>query len=239
MASPIKTLAVAAAILGGACSQLMICAGTAEAGIVGLTNTGVDYNLTTFVDSNWSITGGTNSAITSYPSPAYVDSPTNGTFPVAGPWVANSPLSQWDTPTNPFTQLLDPTANGTYFYTTTFGSTGTIGSIALQFAADNETINIFLNNKVIYNGPTDGSSQFGTFVPVTYNGILNNGLNTLSFEVVNYAQATGNPSALNVEFLSATSSVPEASTWAMMILGFLGVGFVAYRRKNTHSFRFA
>lgn len=35
------------------------------------------------------------------------------------------------------------------------------------------------------------------------------------------------------------SAVPEVSTWAMMILGFLGVGFLAYRRKNTHSFRLA
>lgn len=28
------------------------------------------------------------------------------------------------------------------------------------------------------------------------------------------------------------SAVPEASTWAMMILGFLGVGLIAYRRKT-------
>ncbi|WKA30647.1 Npun_F0296 family exosortase-dependent surface protein [Bradyrhizobium roseum] len=28
------------------------------------------------------------------------------------------------------------------------------------------------------------------------------------------------------------AAVPEPSTWAMMILGFLGVGFVAYRRKS-------
>jgi hypothetical protein len=34
-----------------------------------------------------------------------------------------------------------------------------------------------------------------------------------------------------------TSPVPEASTWAMMILGFLGVGFMAYRKKS--SLRFA
>jgi hypothetical protein len=27
------------------------------------------------------------------------------------------------------------------------------------------------------------------------------------------------------------SAVPEPSTWAMMILGFAGVGFMAYRRK--------
>jgi hypothetical protein len=28
------------------------------------------------------------------------------------------------------------------------------------------------------------------------------------------------------------AGVPEPSTWAMMILGFAGVGFMAYRRRN-------
>ncbi len=32
--------------------------------------------------------------------------------------------------------------------------------------------------------------------------------------------------------LDVTAAVPEASTWAMLILGFAGVGFVAYRRKQ-------
>jgi PEP-CTERM motif len=31
---------------------------------------------------------------------------------------------------------------------------------------------------------------------------------------------------------SLTTAVPEPSTWAMMILGFAGVGFMAYRRKS-------
>jgi hypothetical protein len=31
-----------------------------------------------------------------------------------------------------------------------------------------------------------------------------------------------------------TAAVPEPSTWAMMILGFAGVGFMAYRRKSKH-----
>ena len=35
------------------------------------------------------------------------------------------------------------------------------------------------------------------------------------------------------------SAVPEPSTWAMMILGFFGVGFVAYRRKSASAFRVA
>jgi hypothetical protein len=34
-------------------------------------------------------------------------------------------------------------------------------------------------------------------------------------------------------------AVPEPSTWAMMILGFSGIGFMAYRRKNVASFRVA
>jgi hypothetical protein len=29
-----------------------------------------------------------------------------------------------------------------------------------------------------------------------------------------------------------TAAVPEPSTWAMMILGFAGVGFMAYRRQS-------
>ena len=33
----------------------------------------------------------------------------------------------------------------------------------------------------------------------------------------------------------STSAVPEPSTWAMMILGFAGVGFTAYRKKQNGS----
>jgi hypothetical protein len=34
-------------------------------------------------------------------------------------------------------------------------------------------------------------------------------------------------------------SVPEPSPWAMMILGFFGVGFMAYRRKSRPALRLA
>jgi len=35
--------------------------------------------------------------------------------------------------------------------------------------------------------------------------------------------------------ISGVSAVPESSTWAMMVLGFAGVGFMAYRRRNQGS----
>jgi PEP-CTERM motif len=38
--------------------------------------------------------------------------------------------------------------------------------------------------------------------------------------------------AFDATFSVTVSAVPEPSTWAMMILGFVGVGFLAYRRRN-------
>jgi PEP-CTERM motif len=40
-----------------------------------------------------------------------------------------------------------------------------------------------------------------------------------------------------IEF--SVAAVPEPSTWAMMILGFMGVGFMAYRRRGQPSLRLA
>ena len=45
----------------------------------------------------------------------------------------------------------------------------------------------------------------------------------------------------NTESIKVTIStaVPEPSTWAMMILGFVGLGFMAYRRKSSGNLRIA
>lgn len=40
-------------------------------------------------------------------------------------------------------------------------------------------------------------------------------------------------------FTAGVSAVPEPSTWAMLLLGFAGIGFLAYRRKDKSVFRFA
>jgi|ERR1700733_2393307 hypothetical protein len=36
-----------------------------------------------------------------------------------------------------------------------------------------------------------------------------------------------------INYEGMTAAVPEPSTWAMIILGFVGVGFMSYRRKQT------
>jgi len=44
--------------------------------------------------------------------------------------------------------------------------------------------------------------------------------------------ANGQLFAINGVFFGPLAAVPEPSTWAMMLLGFAGVGFMAYRRKS-------
>jgi hypothetical protein len=44
--------------------------------------------------------------------------------------------------------------------------------------------------------------------------------------------ASGGQFIFSPGVFDATASVPEPSTWAMMLLGFAGVGFMAYRRKS-------
>jgi hypothetical protein len=40
-------------------------------------------------------------------------------------------------------------------------------------------------------------------------------------------------------YLGVVTAVPEPSTWVMLMLGFAGVGFMAYRRKTKPAFRLA
>jgi hypothetical protein len=45
-----------------------------------------------------------------------------------------------------------------------------------------------------------------------------------------FANAQGGLDVIQAGIL--TPAIPEASTWAMMILGFFGIGLVAYRRRS-------
>jgi hypothetical protein len=75
---------------------------------------------------------------------------------------------------------------------------------------------------------TNGSQSFSQYVQFQASGEL---IATASFLNIptNDAFETAN--------FNINPSVPEPSTWAMMILGFGGIGFMAYRRKGQGGFR--
>ena len=60
--------------------------------------------------------------------------------------------------------------------------------------------------------------------------------------VIGTYSETGDFANVTLTEQAAVAAVTEPSTWAMMVLGFGGLGFLAYRRKDRKSglnFRFA
>jgi hypothetical protein len=72
----------------------------------------------------------------------------------------------------------------------------------------------------------DGTTMYAVSGTEVYSVNLSNAKLTALFDYGGH----GLGSAYGSAFI--TEGVPEPSTWAMMILGFLGVGLLAYRRKN-------
>src|SRR6185437_14647436 len=69
------------------------------------------------------------------------------------------------------------------------------------------------------NETSPNSNRYVTFSDLLFTNVVIGSIGQNSFEFDNVSS-------------SAVSAVPETSTWMMMILGFFGVGFTAYRRKR-------
>lgn len=174
------------------------------------------------MDPNWTITASTGTAGAG-DTWIHTYNPANFPFNYYAPPL---PTSQWITPTANAAETFDPTFNGFYTYTVSFFAN--IGSIvAGQYMSDNTVTHIDLQP---VGSQLPGMGSFTSPSSFAFSPIVQAGLYTLSFTVENFAQNGGNPSALDVA--ATVSGVPEPSTWAMMILGFLGLGFMGYRKSS-------
>jgi hypothetical protein len=143
-----------------------------------------------------------------------------------------------------------------------FGSSATnpnvdnFGSFTLHNGNDGFTGDIF-HLAITFTAPAGTSPNPGTYTALLSGSVQGNtgsvsidfdntpqvftfagGSFTLKINDVDLNLAS-NPS-VPVSGLIIASPVPEPSTWAMMILGFAGVGFLAYRRRsNGPAFRVA
>lgn len=76
----------------------------------------------------------------------------------------------------------------------------------------------------------------GSLTALATEMIPSNGFFTLTAsgsDVINSIKVVFNGDVSDVEHFRITAAVPEPSTWAMMIMGFCGLGFMAYRKKGT------
>ncbi|MBR0993736.1 PEP-CTERM sorting domain-containing protein [Bradyrhizobium japonicum] len=97
-----------------------------------------------------------------------------------------------------------------------------------------------------YFSDTDGNGASGSLLgsnplidlPTFSYGV---GTYTAYFTYVGNLAGGGKVNTINKpeEITFTVTAVPEPATWAMMMLGFLGVGFVAYRRRAGSSIRIA
>jgi hypothetical protein len=161
----------------------------------------------------------------------YVSS--NGTFPLAGDWMANTTVSKWITPSLNQGDSFDATSNGTYSWKLNFDLTGfnaSTASFSGQFAADNSAI-VKLNG--VQLGTSGGFRNFSAFSAASG---FNSGANTLEFVVTNLAQNGGNPTGLRVEFTASNvTAVPEPETYAMLLAGLGLMGAISRRRAKRNA----
>jgi len=168
-----------------------------------------------------------------------VDLVTPGTYPFLVPNSFNAPLA--------IQGLNAVDLDGSEFTGTTFTPAGQLQSKD-QLAAGTYLVSFYLAGNLRGAGPnTTTVTLGGQTITLTPDPIPNDQLYTL-YQLV-FTTAVDS----NLVFTDASSAdlmgtlladvnvtaAPEASTWAMMILGFLGIGFMAYRRKAKSGFRFA
>jgi hypothetical protein len=131
--------------------------------------------------------------------------------------------------------------------TSTDGSVSGTGVLNLSIPITTSTSNVPLGDVTSITFNIEGQN-FGTgFSTFSLSAVqfLNGSLRDISFssaisgnqislmttatfsytDALDHVTSTGTVTAV-------AAAVPEPSTWAMMILGFCGVGFMAYRRKN-------
>ena len=124
--------------------------------------------------------------------------------------------------------------------------TVTLGSFSLHNGSGNFNENFELFVTFTVPSGTSSGQPFTASVLGSVSGNsgsvaidFNNTPQTFSFNGGTFTLSITDPAAVTtrVDSVSLTgnivlAAVPELSTWAMMILGFLGLGFMAHRRKN-------
>ena len=101
-------------------------------------------------------------------------------------------------------------------------TTGASGSIT-----HDDGVTFYVGNDILVNSPVETPSDTDPWIAGPY---------TNAAFILDYVAGNGVPEILRFDvndgITTFQAGVPEPSTWLMMIAGFFGLGFMAYRRKN-------
>jgi hypothetical protein len=111
---------------------------------------------------------------------------------------------------------------GNYIFQTTFSFAGfdpTTASIpSLRYAADNKLVSLSINGTPVFSQDSTFAEEFGSFRQLPANlgtGLFHDGINTVTFEVMNQA-GLNSPMGLRVEGV-VSAPVPEPTSAAMAL----------------------
>jgi hypothetical protein len=88
-----------------------------------------------------------------------------------------------------------------------------------------DSLNVYFGGVLL----TTDTGSVGTWTLNSFNVVATSDMEVLTFQSI---ASNGAPSYGN-EVTNVVLGVPEPSTWAMMLLGLAGVGFMSYRRKQS------
>jgi hypothetical protein len=245
---------------GGLALSLVALAVPAQAAVLsGLYNTGIS-NTEAAVDPNNTMYSVTSSTPPGSVGPTYViqnGSGYSGVFPDPY-WATGGDLqSAWISPDGRDGNL-DPYSAGNYIYETTFTISGNLANISgLQLAgiwsADNTALGFNVNGDPTSTADyltsvgsmlqpescaCNSDYAFDVVVPVSD---LHEGINTMYFDVTNFAQVGGNPTGLYIDYdvsksgLIDPAPVPEPVTLSLFGAGLAGAFAMRRRRRIVRS----
>jgi hypothetical protein len=117
-------------------------------------------------------------------------------------------------------------SNSTPATTLTITLSSAVTAFGLDFTTPGGVDGVFS----LSNGFTSNPIPTTAFGPAQFEGFVSDtAFNTITLTVPT-------DGFFVFDLTTAVAAVPEPSTWAMMLLGFLGVGFMAYRKKTTVRF---
>jgi hypothetical protein len=141
--------------------------------------------------------------------------------------VENGNTITFDVPQSPVSPTIPP--NDNFFE---------IGNVSISFngspVKNTDTIEFFAASGNVENIADLSNFFFITLgnIQTTTGPYFTGTLSDPTFVPGFYGLSNGN----SVTITEVAAAVPEPSTWAMLILGFCGLGFLAYRKKSTPHF---
>jgi PEP-CTERM motif len=117
---------------------------------------------------------------------------------------------------------------------TSFMVPGSVSTQALGINDQNEVVGDYtVANGNMFGFIDKGGGVFVTLAPFGSTAVTANGINDSGNVVGFYVNAAGATIGFESTKFGSTQTIPEPSTWAMMLLGFAGLGFLAYRKVRT------